>query len=535
MPRNPPAPPAATSPATRHRTRLFPQRTPFALTSTAPTGPPAHSCLSFPSPCRPRACVSHAPKYTEFGNGRHDPHCMALCGAGLSWLLTDNVSAHFAASHRYSAACTHLSILVSLPFPSDAPSPTALTRWPKMIYLIRPPRSVHPGSRQIFLKPSEAYSTKSALYLNLSHSLVRPELRSGYQLQYPCFVCLFLSFYTPPSSCLLGALGRVPYVSPHPKMQLQRLPWGTICAPTQRRLEERDLDDFWKSPAVQVRYICISPFIFAFCRRIDLAPHGYYYGAHDFIPGELPYIPSTLPRSPHHLLRLSDAFLRAIFAVLTRAATHAPPKRSADLIFRLIISTLAKSLTLSFHSIFLPSYNDGPGLTPHRLHGDAALKSVVATGLYLLESSRAADLKRARLLTDPWGARARAGAVFQMLQELWAAVLSIIVACTMLWHKAGFYVMCAPLIFIAALIGCTSSISRFVGAAQKAWHKTVDVRIKLLLLTSTIAAVPRTLGKDVCTEVALRRWCSSDEALANNPSPTKTGIIRGWTPCALPA
>jgi uncharacterized membrane protein len=45
---------------------------------------------------------------------------------------------------------------------------------------------------------------------------------------------------------------------------------------------------------------------------------------------------------------------------------------------------------------------------------------------------------------------------FQTLQELWAAVLTIIVACTMLWYKAGFYVMCAPLLFIAALIGCTS-------------------------------------------------------------------------------
>ncbi|KAJ7236543.1 hypothetical protein C8J57DRAFT_1530091 [Mycena rebaudengoi] len=43
------------------------------------------------------------------------------------------------------------------------------------------------------------------------------------------------------------------------------------------------------------------------------------------------------------------------------------------------------------------SYNDGPSLTPHRLHGRAALKSVVATGLYLLESPRTADLTRARL------------------------------------------------------------------------------------------------------------------------------------------
>jgi hypothetical protein len=47
------------------------------------------------------------------------------------------------------------------------------------------------------------------------------------------------------------------------------------------------------------------------------------------------------------------------------------------------------------------------------------------------------------------------------------------------------------------------------------------------LLTSTVAAVPRTLCQDIYTEAALRRWCSSNEALANSPSPIKTGIIRG--------
>ncbi|KAJ7241867.1 hypothetical protein C8J57DRAFT_1244484 [Mycena rebaudengoi] len=52
-------------------------------------------------------------------------------------------------------------------------------------------------------------------------------------------------------------------------------------------------------------------------------------------------------------------------------------------------------------------------------------------------------------------------------------------------------------------------------------------RIELQLLTSTVAAVPRTLCQDIYTEAALRRWCSSNEALANSPSPIKTGIIRG--------
>jgi hypothetical protein len=47
---------------------------------------------------------------------------------------------------------------------------------------------------------------------------------------------------------------------------------------------------------------------------------------------------------------------------------------------------------------------------------------------------------------------------FETFQELWASVLTIIVACTMLWIKAG-YVMFAPLLFIITLIGTTSMYS----------------------------------------------------------------------------
>ncbi|KAJ7827386.1 P-loop containing nucleoside triphosphate hydrolase protein [Mycena leptocephala] len=68
---------------------------------------------------------------------------------------------------------------------------------------------------------------------------------------------------------------------------------------------------------------------------------------------------------------------------------------------------------------------------------------------------------------------------FATLHELWAAVLTIVVACGLLWAKAG-YVMFAPLLFIVALIGSTSKISGYVGAAQKAWLKAIDARIKLL-------------------------------------------------------
>ncbi|KAJ7216700.1 P-loop containing nucleoside triphosphate hydrolase protein [Mycena rebaudengoi] len=68
---------------------------------------------------------------------------------------------------------------------------------------------------------------------------------------------------------------------------------------------------------------------------------------------------------------------------------------------------------------------------------------------------------------------------FETFQELWSAVVTIVIACTMLWTKAG-YVMFAPLLFIITLIGSTSSISRFVGAAQQAWLKAIDIRIKFL-------------------------------------------------------
>ncbi|KAJ7263421.1 hypothetical protein C8J57DRAFT_1470742 [Mycena rebaudengoi] len=43
------------------------------------------------------------------------------------------------------------------------------------------------------------------------------------------------------------------------------------------------------------------------------------------------------------------------------------------------------------------------------------------------------------------------------------------------------------------------------------------------LLTSSIAAVSRTLGQYVYMKAALKRWCSSDKALANSLSPTLKG------------
>ncbi|KAJ7734086.1 P-loop containing nucleoside triphosphate hydrolase protein [Mycena metata] len=68
---------------------------------------------------------------------------------------------------------------------------------------------------------------------------------------------------------------------------------------------------------------------------------------------------------------------------------------------------------------------------------------------------------------------------FQRLQESWAALVTIAVACMMLWQKAVF-VMFAPLLFIITLLVLTSTVGTFVGAAQKAWLAALDIRIKLL-------------------------------------------------------
>ncbi|KAJ7644824.1 P-loop containing nucleoside triphosphate hydrolase protein [Roridomyces roridus] len=69
---------------------------------------------------------------------------------------------------------------------------------------------------------------------------------------------------------------------------------------------------------------------------------------------------------------------------------------------------------------------------------------------------------------------------FVTFQELWAAIVTIFVACGMLWVKAGWMVMAAPLLFIVALISATSTVGSFVAPAQKAWLAAIDNRIKLL-------------------------------------------------------
>ncbi|KAJ7219642.1 hypothetical protein C8J57DRAFT_1537182 [Mycena rebaudengoi] len=253
-----------------------------------------------------------------------------------------------------------------------------------------------------------------------------------------------------------------PSTQPHLRAFSAALSGKSPVATVNREL---DLDDFWISPPVQVRYIRISPFIFAFCRLIDLAPYGFYYGANDFIPA-LRCVSSGHLCHPHTCrhTRTSQTFRRP----------DIPPQRPSErrLVHRNQLSPPSPSLLLypftpySYpdHPLQTPlhrpllhtrkSYNDGPGLTLHRLHGDAALKSVIH-GARELGQGAATPYMSVDVEKVTSG--------FQTLQELWAAVLTITVACT-----KGATVM-------------AGSISRFVGAAQKAWHKTTDVWIKLLV------------------------------------------------------
>ncbi|KAJ7214290.1 hypothetical protein C8J57DRAFT_1483262 [Mycena rebaudengoi] len=236
MPRNPPVPcsrphrhlardtsPHPPVPATDAAARTFP---PTRFRRPARSLPPAPS-----HPRLPRA-------YTKLGSGRHGPRCVALCGAGLSWLLTvtDNVSAHLAASHRYSAASS--------------------------------------------------------------------------------------------SSCFIGgALGRIP-----------------ARVPTRKC-------DFNGSPAA----------LFA------------------------PQRSSAVDRSHHAPVHGSQLSAPSLSLLLYPFAPYSYPAHPLQIPLRRPLRRTRRS------------YNDGPSLTPHRLHGRTAVKSVVATGLYLLESPRTADLTRARL------------------------------------------------------------------------------------------------------------------------------------------
>ncbi|KAF8195279.1 P-loop containing nucleoside triphosphate hydrolase protein [Mycena galopus ATCC 62051] len=55
---------------------------------------------------------------------------------------------------------------------------------------------------------------------------------------------------------------------------------------------------------------------------------------------------------------------------------------------------------------------------------------------------------------------------FQLLQDFWANVVTILIACTMLWFKAG-YIMFAPLLLIIVLISFAGKISRFASVLDQ--------------------------------------------------------------------
>ncbi|KAJ7669760.1 P-loop containing nucleoside triphosphate hydrolase protein [Mycena rosella] len=112
------------------------------------------------------------------------------------------------------------------------------------------------------------------------------------------------------------------------------------------------------------------------------------------------------------------------------------------------------------------------------LYGSALTDSLYATTLRLTSmAAREVGQGAATTYISVYVEKVTSG--FQTLRELWADVVTIIIACITLWYKAG-YVTFAPLVFIITLILVTSMVGSFVGPAQKAWLAAVDVRIKLL-------------------------------------------------------
>ncbi|KAJ7232374.1 hypothetical protein C8J57DRAFT_1533095 [Mycena rebaudengoi] len=82
-----PRPPAPATPDARTRCPAFPLSPTRSRGAPAPPARSHQSRITFPSlpsapAFRPRLARAHA----ALGSGRHGPHCMALCGALLSWL-----------------------------------------------------------------------------------------------------------------------------------------------------------------------------------------------------------------------------------------------------------------------------------------------------------------------------------------------------------------------------------------------------------------------------------------------------------------
>jgi hypothetical protein len=140
------------------------------------------------------------------------------------------------ASHRYSTACKRSSTLISHPSPpctlasgTDTMAQNDLPHSPSTICASRLSSDIPEAFASVLYEvctPSQSFTLSCTTRIAFCAPIAIP----------PAFFCLFLSFYTPLYSYLLGgALGRVPCTRPYPKMQLQQLSCGTVCASTQRR------------------------------------------------------------------------------------------------------------------------------------------------------------------------------------------------------------------------------------------------------------------------------------------------------------
>ncbi len=66
-----------------------------------------------------------------------------------------------------------------------------------------------------------------------------------------------------------------------------------------------------------------------------------------------------------------------------------------------------------------------------------------------------------------------------VINEVWAAVASIGLACALLWFQAG-YAMFSPLVVVVLILGVASLFAGPAGRSQKVWMSAIDQRIKLL-------------------------------------------------------
>ncbi|KAK7008519.1 hypothetical protein R3P38DRAFT_2643731 [Favolaschia claudopus] len=187
-----------------------------------------------------------------------------------------------------------------------------------------------------------------------------------------------------------------------------------------------------------------------------------------------PFLAPILPR----LVVLAMTFAQVTLVEQTILYVSAPSSDS-DLSFWLV-----GAFFVVYTSLAISNYLYASSINAFLVLYRSALTGALYAKTLRLTSSAARGVGQGASTTYMSVDVGKVTAGYQTLHELWSAVLTILIACAMLWAKAGVWVMLAPLVFVGGLIWATSFVSRYVGAAQRAWLAAIDTRIKLL--TSTL-------------------------------------------------